>query len=115
MPSSKQQTTAGPKESSASQSTTVKSAAKKVTSTGKDGSVEEKVEPAKIKVGAPKAPTKGSSEDGVPRGKFVRRAVTAARDGPSISKDKRKKSSKATRTATSDAHSSLINGEAKIG
>uniref|UniRef100_A0A7C9ACQ8 polyribonucleotide nucleotidyltransferase n=1 Tax=Opuntia streptacantha TaxID=393608 RepID=A0A7C9ACQ8_OPUST len=100
VPSSKQQTTAGPKESSASQSTTVKSAAKKVTSTGKNGSV---------------APTKGSSEDGVPRGKFVRRAVTAARDGPSISKDKRKKRSKATRTATSDAQSSLINGEAKIG
>ncbi|KAJ8423513.1 hypothetical protein Cgig2_030225 [Carnegiea gigantea] len=84
VPSTKQRTTAAPKESSASQRTIANSVAKKVTNTCKDGSVEGKVEPARIKAGPQKAPTKRLSEDDVPSRKSVKRAVTAASDGPSI-------------------------------
>lgn len=84
VPSSKQRTTAAPKESSASQRTIANSVVKKVTNTCKDGSVEGKVETARIKAGPQKAPTKRLSEYDVPSRKSVKRAVTAASDGPSI-------------------------------
>lgn len=100
---------------STKQRTTANSVAEKVTSTGKDGSVKGNVEPARIKAGPQKTPTKGLSEDDVSSRKSVKRAVTAASDGPSINEGKPKKGSKATSTITSDAQSSLINGKAKIG
>lgn len=63
-----------------------------------------------------KKPASTTPKEGdVPPGKFVRRAVNAATEGPSINKDKPKKGSKTTSTIANEAQSSLVNGEAKIG
>ncbi|XP_048432442.1 polyribonucleotide nucleotidyltransferase 1, chloroplastic isoform X2 [Pyrus x bretschneideri] len=51
----------------------------------------------------------------LPQKKFIRRLVSAAKDGPNINKDKAKKSSKVVGSVSSKDENTLVNGEANIG